>query len=152
MLCAFVFLLWSHVDANSQTVPYITFMGQNLLNNSYVDVSLVKDPLSGGEGVQCHTDLTTCCSSDQGMDRGDWYAPDSENKLPLGSENSSKNSTYEHHGNQIVSLYKRSNAVIQSGVYRCEIAVNGSSRGTVYVGLYETGGIHYCFIIVCPVY
>ena len=76
MLCAFVFLLWSHVDANSQTIPYIMFMGQTLPNNSYMDLRLVRDPLSGGEGVQCHTDLTICCSSDQGMDRGDWYAPD----------------------------------------------------------------------------
>ena len=145
MLCAFVFLLWSHVDANSQTIPYITFMGHILPNNSYVDVSLVRDPLSDGEGVQCHTDLTTCCSSDQDMDSGDWYAPDSEDKLPLESENNSKNSTFERHGNQIVTLYRRSTAVIQSGVYRCEIAVNGSSRGTVYVGLYKTGGIYsYC--------
>ena len=62
-------------------IPYMTFMGQTLPNNSYVDVSLVGDPLSGGEGVQCHTDLTTCCSSDQSMDRGDWYAPDSEDRL-----------------------------------------------------------------------
>ena len=69
MLCAFVFLLWSHVDANSQTIPYMTFMGETLPNNSYIDLSLVRDRLSGGEGVQCHTDLTTCCSSDQGMDQ-----------------------------------------------------------------------------------
>ena len=33
--------------------------------------------------MQCHTDLTTCY---QGMDRGDWYAPDSEYRLPLGNE------------------------------------------------------------------
>ena len=36
---------------------------------------------------------------------------------------------------------KRSTAVIQSGIYHCDIPVNGSGRGTVYVGLYETGGI-----------
>ena len=28
----------------------------------------------------------------------------------------------------------------QSGMYRCDIAVNGSGRGTVYIGIYETGG------------
>ena len=54
-----------------------------------MDLRLVRDPLSGGAGVQCHTDLTTCCSSDQGMDRGDWYAPDSEDRLPLESEEDS---------------------------------------------------------------
>ena len=142
VLCAFVFLLRSHVEPNSQTIPYMTFMGEILPNNSYVDVSLVGDPLSGGEGVQCHTDLTTCCSSDQGMDHGDWYAPVSEDRLPLESEKEdSAHAIYEHHENQIVTLYKRSTAVIQSGMYRCEIAVSGSGRGTIYVGLYETGGI-----------
>ena len=103
VLCAFVFLLWSHVDANSQTIPYMTFMGQTLPNNSYMDLRLVRDPLSGGEGVQCHTDLTTCCSSDQGMDRGDWYAPGSEDRLPLKSEEESDDAIYECRGNQSVS-------------------------------------------------
>ena len=41
VLCAFVFLLWSHVDANSQTIPYMTFKGQTLPNNSYMDLRLV---------------------------------------------------------------------------------------------------------------
>ena len=60
--------------------------GEILPNNSYMDLRLMSNPLSGGEGVQCHTDLTTCCSSDQDMDRGDWYAPDSEDRLPLERE------------------------------------------------------------------
>ena len=147
MLCAFVFLLWSHVDANSQTIPYMTFMGHILLNNSYMDLSLIRDPLSGGEGVQCHTDLTTCCSSDQGMDCGDWYAPDSEDRLPLGSEGDSADAIYECRGNQSVTLLQRYTAVSQpTGIYRCDIAVSGSGRGTVYIGLYETGGM-YIFVL-----
>ena len=106
VLCAFVYLL---VDTNSQTIPYMTFMGQTLPNNSYVDISLVRDPLSGGEGVQCHTDLTTCCSRHQDMDHGDWYAPGSEDRLPLESEEEeSADAIYEYHGNQTVSLYKSS--------------------------------------------
>ena len=149
MLCAFVFLLWSHVDANSQTVPYMTFMGQTLLNNSYMDLSQVRDPLSGGEGVQCHTDLTTCCSSDQGMDSGDWYAPDNEDRLPLESEEDSADATYECRGNQSVTLLRRSTAVSQPGIYRCDIAVSGSGRGTVYIGLYETGGM---YITIFPLF
>ena len=148
MLCAFVFLLWSHVDAKSQTIPYMTFMGQTLPNNSYMDLSQVRDRLSGGEGVQCHTNLTTCCSSDQGMDRGDWYAPDSEDRLPLESEEEdSAHAIYEYRGNQSVTLVQRSTAVSQPGIYRCDIAVTGSGRGTVYIGLYKTGGT-----IFFPVY
>ena len=45
MLCAIVLLLWSHVDIHSQTAPYITFIGVILPNNSYVDISLVGEPL-----------------------------------------------------------------------------------------------------------
>ena len=39
------------MDANSQTVPYVRFMGKILPNNSYMDLSQVRDPLSGGEGA-----------------------------------------------------------------------------------------------------
>ena len=140
VLCAFVFLL---VDANSQTIPYMTFMGQTLPNNSYMVLSLIRDPLSGGAGVQCHTDLTTCCSNDQGMDRGNWYAPGSEDRLPLKDEEDSLHAIYECRGNQSVTLLQRQTAVSQpAGIYRCDIAVSGSGRGTVYIGLYETGGMY----------
>ena len=108
-----------------------------------MDLSLINDPLSGGEGVQCHTDLTTCCSSDQGMDRGDWYAPDSEYRLPLESEEDSADAVYECRGNQSVTLLQRKTAERQpAGIYRCDIAVRGSGRGTVFIGLYETGGMY----------
>ena len=46
------------------------------------------------------------------MDHGDWYAPDSEDRLPLECEEDSAHAIYEYHGNQIVTLYKRSTAVI----------------------------------------
>ena len=54
-------LYWSLVYC--QTFPYVSFMSQTLANHSYVDLSLVGRPdvLDGGEGVQCITDLTTCC-------------------------------------------------------------------------------------------
>ena len=142
VLCTAVFLLWSHVAAYFQTAPYVTFMGVTLSNNSYVDANLVGDRNSGGEGVQCHTDLTTCCSRHQGMDLGDWYAPGSETRLPF--ENSGSEATfYERRGNQKVTLYRRSNDIFQSGIYHCNISVTGSGGGreTVYIGIYKTGGI-----------
>ena len=139
VLCTTVFLLWSHVAVYSQTAPYVTFMGVTLTNNSYVDANLVGARNSGGAGVQCHTDLTTCCSRHQGMDLGGWYAPDSGDKLPF--ENSE--ATYERWGNQMVTLYRGSNDIFQSGIYHCSISIQGSGRGreTVYIGIYKTGGI-----------
>ena len=105
------------------------------------------DPNSDGEGVQCHTDLTTCCSRHQGNDTGDWYAPDSATRLPLSRH---LNATFQHRESQKVTLYHSSRVLLsdhQSGMYHCDIAVKGSGRGTVYIGIYETGGtdiIYYC--------
>ena len=139
VLCTAVFLLWSHVAAYSQTAPYVTFMGVTLPNNSYVDANLVGDRNRGGAGVQCHTNLTTCCSRHQGMDLGDWYAPGSENRPPFEISEAA----YERRGNQMVTLYRGSNGIFQSGIYHCNIPVQGSGRGreTVYIGIYKTGGI-----------
>ena len=106
------------------------------------------DPLSGGEGVQCHTDLTTCCSRQQGNDSGDWYAPDSVTRLPF-FQSGDLNAAFECRGSQTVTLYRRSKhnlTDIQSGIYCCDIAVNGSKRGT---GLYDTGYMCHFVCIVC---
>ena len=118
--------------------------GETLPNNSYVDVSRVGNPLSGGEGVQCHTDLTTCCSRHQGNDSGNWYAPNGD-QLAFYSRSSGDHisTTFQRHESQKVTLYHRSRVFPsdhQSGMFRCDIAVNGSGRGTVYSGIYETGG------------
>ena len=138
VLCAAVFLLWSNVYVHSHALPYITFMGETLPNNSYVNFSRVGGRNSDGEGVQCHTDLTTCCSRQQGNDSGNWYAPGSTTRLPFEGHLSQRRDS------QKVTLYYRSKVLPsdhhQSGMYRCDIAVNGSGSGIVYIGIYETGG------------
>ena len=58
-----------------QTFPYVSFMGQTLVNHSYVDLSLVGYSSDGNNSVVCHTDLETCCSGGQGYHRGTWYFP-----------------------------------------------------------------------------
>ena len=79
-------LLWSLVEVHSQTFPYVSFNGQTLANHSYVDSSLVGRPdiPDGGEGVQCHTDLSTCCTGIDGAHRGDWYYPNGT-RLPFNA-------------------------------------------------------------------
>ena len=60
-------------------------MGENLPNHSYVDLTLVgTDNSDPGNTVRCITDLSTCCTSNQGVHRGDWYFPDGDS-LPLRS-------------------------------------------------------------------
>ena len=73
-------LFWSLVYC--QTFPYVSFRGQTLPNHSYVDLSQVGDDPSGSDGVQCITDLTTCCANTDGPHRGDWYFPDGT-RLPF---------------------------------------------------------------------
>ena len=136
-----LFLLWSLVEVHSQTAPYLTFKGEALPNHSYVDLSLVGNADDGGDSVQCHTDLGTCCSGAQGPDRGDWHPPGSDTRLPFSYEDVD---IYESRQAQAVDLRRRNNANMPSGIYRCDIETNAvhsdDNRETVYAGLYAIGG------------
>ena len=135
-------LLWSLVESNSQTFPYVSFRGQNLANHSYVDLSLVGHLKTGSDSVQCHTDLTTCCSGDQGIHRGDWYFPNGTRLLPPTFAD-----IYESREKKRVDL-RRWSATSPTGMYYCDIAtvdvldneITQLTRERVYVGLYTNGG------------
>ena len=121
-----------------QTFPYVSFMGQTLVNHSYVDLSTVGSDNSNS--VHCHTDLSTCCSGSQGAHRGDWYFP-SGTRLPLSGD------VYEARRAQRVEL-RRTTTTGPTGIYHCDIATNVvhdntdiSVRDTVYVGLYPVDGV-----------
>ena len=137
-------LLWSLVEVSSQqTFPYVTFMGQTLANHSYVDLSLVGRPdiSPPTPGVQCRTDLGTCCRGVHGVHRGDWYFPNG-NRLPFAGYGD----IYEHRGAQRVFIRRgNSSATSPVGIYRCDIptvAIHDdddiSVRDTVCVGFYTT--------------
>ena len=136
-------LLWSLVEVHSQSFPYVSFMSQTLANHSYVDISEVGNVLSGSDSVQCHTYLSTCCASDQGIHRGDWYFPDGT-RLPFLGDGD----IYEQRVAQRVDLRRNTNANSPTGIYRCDIPTNAvhddddiSVRDTpVYVGLYTASG------------
>ena len=134
-------LLWSLVEVHSQTAPYVSFMGETLPNHSYVDLSLVGSFYSDGE-VVCHTDLTTCCYSGAGLDRGDWYFPNGD-RLPFPGSHP----LVERRYSQRVELIRGAvSGSALSGIYRCDIATravnsnDNTARETVYVGLYGSGG------------
>ena len=144
-----IFLSWSLVEVHSQTFPYVSFMGQTLADHSYVNLSLVGRPdiLPGvpgrGDSVECHTDLTTCCSDSDGVHRGDWYFPKGT-KLPFPQTTG----IYESRYSQRVYLRSNYQGSKVSGIYRCDIPtiavhdVNDTSvrDRPVYVGLYTSGG------------
>ena len=139
--------LWCLVEVHSQTeIPYVSFMGETLPSHGYVDLTLVGDPqLNDGEySVQCHTDLPSCCSGNQGQHRGDWYFSDGT-RLPFPTNDGG---IHEAREDQRVDIRRRNNATGPSGIYRCDIPTDAvhdddddiSVRETVYVGLYATGG------------
>ena len=148
MISVLVFhLLWCVVEVHSQTAPYLTFMGEILPNNSYVDLSLVGQggnaTHDSGREIVCHTDLDTCCSGSDG--HGDWF-------YPHGSP------VVDRRGRSIVmkKLHKRVRLEhgtgikeeIPHGIYQCAIETvavsgeGGTGRERVYVGLYESRGMH----------
>ena len=141
-MAVFVLLLslfWSVVCC--QTFPYVSFLGQTLANHSYVNLSLVGDDYYAG--VQCHSDLSTCC---QGFHRGDWYFHNGT-RLPLPGGGD----IYESRRAQRVELYRSNSATSPVGIYRCDIATVAvhdvydiSIRAAVYVGLYTGSGGMYC--------
>ena len=97
---------------------------------------------SGSNSVQCHTDLSTCCSGGQGYHRGDWYFPDGD-RLPFPGGGD----IFETRGAQRVDLRRQNSATSPVGIYHCDIPTDAvhddtdtSVRATVYVGLYTASG------------
>ena len=136
-------LLWSLVEVNCQTAPYISFLGNDVPNHGYVDLSLVGGNENGADSVQCHTDLNTYCTNSHGSHRGDWFTPGETDRLPLPGN--PDGDIFEKRGNQRVDLRRRNNANSPVGIYRCGIQTaavhvggGNSLRDTVYVGLYTS--------------
>ena len=70
-------------------------------NNAFVSLSDVGS--TEDDSLQCHTDLSTCCSGNQGSHRGDWYFPNGSTGTRL-SFPSFYGGIYEIRGAQQVSL------------------------------------------------
>ena len=146
-------LLWSLVEVQSQTeYPYISFRGTTLSNHSYVDLTQVREILTGNGNntVQCHTDLSTCCRANVSIGvvgRGNWFAPGSDTRLPYGGELGDQPGIYEDRKSQVVHLRRKYSPNGPSGIYRCVIPTNAVHNNnnefvgeTVYVGLYDNRG------------
>ena len=142
--CVLLCLLWSLVEVQSQTeYPYISFNGTTLPNHSYVDLSQVGGDRDNNT-VDCHTDLSTCCRTEQHSPRGDWFFPNGK-RLPFFNESGDIQESLRP---QVIHI-RRINTAINgpSGIYHCFIGTNAvhdnndpSVGEAVYVGLYGSGG------------
>ena len=127
-------LLCALVEVNSQTFPFLRFMGTDLLNHSYVDFNLVGKAMN--TGVECHSDLRCCVDAE--IHVADWYFPNGE-RLHHASK---RFDIYEFYKEKNVQV-RRKNGAETGGIYRCDIetlAANNGNRETVYAGLYSSGG------------
>ena len=144
-------LLWCVVEVHSQTAPYLTFMGEILPNNSYVDFSLVGQggnaTHDSGREIVCHTDLDTCCNGSDG--HGDWFSSLPGFKLTEHTINTNQHPIGIRRLHKRVKLERTPGIAgpIPSGIYYCTIETvavsgeGGTGRERVYVGLYEIGGM-----------
>ena len=134
-------------EVHSQTeYPYVSFMGEILPNHAYVDLTAVGEDIDSDPGntVRCHTDLSTCCHSIQGLHRGDRYFPDHS---VLANAVATSDDIYKRRGDHVIHLRRRNDAMSPSGIYHCEIPtitvhddVNTITGETVYIGLYPPSG------------
>ena len=136
-------LFWSLVHCQ-QTFPYVSFMGQNLPDHSYVDLSTVGSASDNSDSVVCHTDLSTCCSGGQGIHRGDWYFP-AGTRVPIPEIHEVLDISESRGAQSVVIHHTR-----PTGIYRCDIPTNAVHDDTdilvgdtVYVGLYVGRGGKY---------
>ena len=131
LLCLFSAL----VEVHSQTAPYLTFMGNNIPNNSYVNLNTVGTDFLVNN-ILCYTDLSSCCSSAEGLDHGYWYFPNGNRLLLSGNVHESR------HAQLVRLLYTGSGGT--SGIYQCDIETvavnNNDGHETLFIGLYTSGG------------
>ena len=118
-----LFLLWSLVEVHSQTTPNLTFMGENLPDHSYVDLSALGELDNVNNHVVCHTDLESCCGGSGRDNRGYWYFPNGT-VLPgaAGGSGAATNPIVIMRTVQLVRLIRGTGpGDVPSGLYRCTI-------------------------------
>ena len=132
LLVLWSFLFLSVVKVHCQT--YLSFLGENLSNNSYVDFSLVGDMYDGSDSVQCHTQFLNCCRLNYGEIAGNWFFPNGD-RLTFNPSNG----IHQRRTAQRVDLRTIQNTSV-TGIYCCDIPYNSSVRENLCVGLYNYAG------------
>ena len=135
-----VLCLLCGLEVDSQTFPHLSFGNIDIPNHGYVDLGALG--VNWYNSVRCHTDLTTCCTSEQGDHRGQWYFP---NGQPVTQSNDTD--FYVRESDKRLVLSRRNSATSPTGIYHCKIPTNAvhddtdiSVKASVYVGLYTSEG------------
>ena len=117
-------------------VPYITFMGERLPNNAFVDIQQISNTLDETTTLQCHTDLVACCDPSQHSHTGVWVLPNGA-KVMHGQTVSG----YTAMGSEqrINLTYNTSSNSAVEGVFNRTVFIFGTPivQQSVYVGIYS---------------
>ena len=143
IIVCLIHLLWCMLEGHSQTeAPYLTFMGETIPNNSYVDLRQL------GQGgtpavITCRSNLSSCCTNPS--IHGGWFFPNGT-ALPDGGIGNTNPSPISQRwlDQQRIRLQRgpsNSNiSAIPSGIYQCGIAISDSEMETFCVGIYLSKG------------
>ena len=113
------------------SVPYLSFNDQTLSNNSYVNITEIRNDNS----MQCRSELQDCCQTTSPL-TGSWSFPNGTELLSNGAGQS----MYQGRTTSIVVLRRRNMVITAVGIYCCRIAYNSSdpsARETLCVGIYN---------------
>ena len=105
LLVSLSLLFWSALEIQSQTVssPYLSFKGNYLPNNSYVDISQIGMAYGSSDSVQCISELDYCCDNHTSKLVADSYFPDGTRLNFAGGFDD----IYESRGTHRVDLRRR---------------------------------------------
>ena len=106
------------------SVPHVTFMGETLVNHSYVRVG---NSDGGSNSIQCNSS-----SSDDTV----WYFPNST-RLPYSNE--SHDGIYQHQVSSRVDIRLTTASTPPTGMYYCETSTAGVGNIKSYFGLFSGG-------------
>ena len=141
MIVCLIHLIWCVVEVHSQTLPYLTFMGEILPNNSYVDLRQVRQ-VGTPAVISCRSNLSSCCTNSS--IHGGWFFPNGTALPDGGRGNTNPSPIAQRWLDQKIRLQRGPSngyiSAIPSGIYQCDIAISYNKKETFYVGIYESEG------------
>ena len=114
-------------------------------NNSIVTIS---DIGVDSRSLLCLTNNIQCCRRFDGFleKLGEWYFPNNGSAVRV---NSAGDNMYRNRGLIVVRLHRRNNAMMPTGVFRCEIPDANGVFKNIYIGVYLEGDGGFKLCIEC---
>ena len=124
------------INSSYSVLVHVCTTEVNLVLNGYIygnnSIVTVDDIAENDSALLCYTNSDGCCESSR---KGEWYFPSG---TTVGVMNDGGD-LYRNRGPSVVRLNRRNNAMMPTGVFRCEIPdVNGTNQ-SIYVGIYPHG-------------